>query len=356
MTTESVKINMAGRLVGLDSPPYVIAEMSGNHKGSLDLAIELVHAAADAGADAIKIQTYTADTMTIDVDLPEFHVEESHPLWGGRSLWSLYDEAKTPYEWHETIFTEAKKLGLDAFSTPFDNSAVDFLEELGVPMYKIASLELTDLPLIRYVAETGKPVILSTGASTLEEIDLAVEAARGVGCSDLVVLGCVSSYPALPEESNLRSLPSLAERYDCVVGLSDHTLDATVPAVAVALGARVIEKHLTLSREDGSVDSEFSLEPDEFKQLVRDSRVAFESLGSGEIKPSPGETESRRSRRSLYVVADVEAGDMVSAANVRAIRPGSGLQPDAIRTLEGKSFAQAVKKGTPVSLDLISEE
>ena len=348
--------------VGLNHPPFVIAEMSGNHNGSLDRALDIVRAAAAAGAQAVKIQTYTADTMTLDVDRPEFRVSDDHPLWGGRSLWDLYDEAKTPYEWHGPIFELARSLGVVPFSTPFDASAVDLLESLGQEVYKIASLEITDTPLVRRVAATGKPVILSTGGATLAQVDAAVTAARAAGCQGLVVLACTTSYPAPPEESNLRQIPMLSTAFDVVAGLSDHTMGTAVATAAVALGARVIEKHVTLDRNDGGVDSAFSLEPHELKSLMESTREAFDSLGDGRFAPSKAEAESNRARRSLYVTVDVAAGDEVTVGyrpaegNVRAVRPGGGLTPGAADEVHGRRFARDVAAGTALTWDLLGPQ
>lgn len=340
--------------VGPNHPPFIIAEMSGNHNGDLERAKEIIRKCVEAGAHAVKIQTYTADTMTIDVDDDRFRLSSDHPLWAGRSLYSLYDEAHTPWEWHEELFSFGRELGIIVFSTPFDFTAVDLLESLNAEVYKIASLEIIDLPLIRRVAATGKPVILSTGAATLSEIDRAVTAAREAGCEKLVVLGCTSSYPAPPEETNLRSIPIIETAFDVVVGLSDHTMGVAVSTAAIAIGARVIEKHVTLSREDGGVDSAFSLEPHELAELVTGTREAFLALGIGKIEPSTAEVESQRFRRSLFVVKDVAAGDLVSEDNVRAIRPSGGLEPDAISDVMGRTFASNFVAGTPVSWDLFS--
>lgn len=353
MSEEPIKVG--NKLIGDQHPPFVIAEMSGNHAGSLARALEIVDAVADSGADALKIQTYTADSMTLDVDLPEFRVGDDHPLWGGRALWSLYDEARTPYEWHQEIFERARVRGLVAFSSPFDIAAVEFLEDLNAPLYKIASLEIADLNLITRAAETGKPIIFSTGAATLRDVDNAVRAIRATGNNQIVVLGCTSSYPAIPGESNLRSLDGLRNLFGTQVGFSDHTLGTAVSVAAVALGARVIEKHVTLSREDGAVDSEFSLEPHELKTLVHDVRDAFDALGSTVFESTESEAESRRSRRSLYVTADVEAGEVAGLGNIRAVRPGRGLEPSMLIEVTGRKFTQSVSAGTPVSWDLFSE-
>ncbi|MDP2787488.1 MAG: pseudaminic acid synthase [Pseudomonadota bacterium] len=347
----ATEIRIAGRVIGPGQPPFLIAEMSGNHNQSLERALAIVEAAARAGAHALKIQTYTADTMTLDLDAGEFHVE--HPLWGGQSLHALYQQAYTPWEWHRPIFERARALGMLAFSTPFDETAVDFLEELDVPAYKIASFENTDLPLIRKVAATGKPMIISTGMATVAELDESVRAARAAGCRELVLLKCTSTYPATPENSNLLTLPHLRALFGCEVGLSDHTMGVGVSVASVALGATVIEKHFTLRRADGGVDSAFSLEPEEFAQLRLESERAWAALGQVCYGPSEAEKNSLVFRRSLYVVADLHAGDVLSPANLRAIRPGYGLAPGHYDTLIGKRVGRDIPRGTPMSWDLL---
>lgn len=339
--------------IGIGKRPYIVAEMSGNHNGSLDRALALVDSVADSGAHAIKIQTYTADTLTIDVKHPRFQISQGHELWGDQYLYDLYQRAHTPWEWHEAIFERAHKHGLVAFSSPFDRTAVELLESLNAPLYKIASSEITDLPLIRLAAATGKPVIISTGMATLQEITAAVDAARGAGAGEIVVLSCTASYPAPPESTNLRRIPVLAEALRLPIGLSDHTLGIGVPLAAIALGACLIEKHVTLDRHDGGVDSAFSLEPAELKALVVESERAWQALGSTEIGPTEAEREGLRFRRSLYVTADVKAGDTVTEANVRSIRPTGGLAPDMISLALGRTFQQDAAKGTPLSWDLI---
>lgn len=341
-----------GRSIGPEAEPFIVAEMSGNHNGSLDRALEIVDAVAASGAHALKLQTYTADTLTIDVDSPPFRISEDHPLWGGAKLYDLFERAHTPWEWHAPIFERARERGLAAFSSPFDASAIELLEELDVPAYKIASSEIVDLPLIRQVAETGKPIILSTGMARLSEIDAAVSAVREGG-NDVLVLGCTTSYPAPPADSNLRSLPVLADAFGTIVGLSDHTEGIGVAVASVALGACLIEKHVTLSRIDGGVDSEFSLEPAELAQLVEESKRAWESLGDTRVGPTGTEAEGLRFRRSLYVVRDVTAGDEVTRENVRSIRPSGGLPPDELETVLGRRFAVDATKGTPLSWDLL---
>lgn len=339
--------------VGQGACPFIVAELSGNHNGSLDRALAIVEAIAASRAQAVKLQTYTADTMTLDLAEGEFFIADSKSLWKGQSLHALYRKAYTPWEWHETIFRRARALGLVAFSTPFDASAVDFLESLGVPAYKIASFENTDLPLIRRVAATGKPVIISTGMATLAEIDEAVRAAREAGARDLVLLKCTSSYPATPESSNLVTIPHLREMFDCEVGLSDHTLGIGAAVASVALGTTVIEKHVTLSRTGGGVDAAFSLEPPELKQLVDETRTAWKALGAVQIGPTEEEQGSLVFRRSLYICEDLNAGDVLTATNLRAIRPGHGLPPKYLDRLLGKRVAKAVRRGTPMSLDLL---
>jgi pseudaminic acid synthase len=333
--------------------PYIVAEMSGNHNGSLDRALALVDAAADAGADAVKIQTYTADTMTVDVRHPRFQISAGHGLWGGDYLYQLFERAHTPWDWHGPIFDRARERGVTAFSSPFDRTAVELLEKLGAPMYKIASSEITDLPLIRLCASTGKPLIISTGMATLREITAAVEAAHGAGATDVTVLSCTASYPAPPEQSNLRRIPALAQALGLPIGLSDHTLGIGVPIAAVAYGAVLIEKHVTLDRADGGVDSAFSLEPAELAALVREAERAWRALGTAQIGPTEAEKESLRFRRSLYVVADVVAGEPVTGDNVRSIRPTGGLEPDLIGTVLGRVFRSDAAKGTPLTWDLI---
>ncbi|BEL10187.1 pseudaminic acid synthase [Actinoplanes sichuanensis] len=333
--------------------PYIVAEMSGNHNGSLDRALALVDAAAEAGADAIKIQTYTADTMTVDVKHPRFQISAGHDLWGGDYLYQLFERAHTPWDWHAPIFERAREHGITPFSSPFDRTAVELLEKLDAPMYKIASSEITDLPLIRLAASTGKPIIISTGMATLREITSAVEAAQGAGATDVTVLSCTASYPAPPEETNLRRIPVLAEALKLPIGLSDHTMGIGVPIAAVAYGAVLIEKHFTLDRADGGVDSAFSLDQAELKLLVTESERAWQALGTTAIGPTEAEKESLRFRRSLYVVTDVRAGDPVTEENVRSIRPTGGLEPDLIGTVLGRTFTADAAKGTPLTWDLI---
>lgn len=340
--------------IGLDHPPFVIAEMSGNHNGSLDRALAIVDAVADAGAQAIKLQTYTADTMTLDLAEREFLIDDPGSLWAGRTLYDLYREAHTPWDWHKPIFERARSRGLVAFSTPFDATAVDFLESLDVPCYKIASFENVDLPLIRKVAATGKPLIVSTGLATLAEITEAVAAARDAGCRDLVLLKCTSAYPASPADSHLRTIPHLRAAFGCEVGLSDHTLGIGAALASITLGATVIEKHVTLRRADGGVDSAFSLEPQELKQLVEDGERARLALGEVRYGPTANEVNSLRFRRSLYVVRDVQRGEPFTRENVRAIRPGLGLAPKHVEQVLGRRAARDIAAGTALAWDMIA--
>ena len=341
------------RPIGPDARPYVIAEMSGNHNQSLDRALRIVDAAAAAGADAIKLQTYTPDTMTLDIRAPGFLIDDPKSLWAGRQLYDLYREAHTPWAWHRPILDRARALGLHCFSTPFDDTAVDFLETLNVPAYKIASFECTDLPLIRKVAATGKPMIISTGMATLAEIDETVRTARAAGCRDLVLLKCTSTYPSTPLNTNLRSIPVLRDAFGCDVGLSDHTMGCGAAVAAVAFGACVIEKHFTESRAEGGVDAAFSLEPAEFAQLRIETERAWQALGAPSFGMSVAETASMRYRRSLYIVEDLKAGDVLSAANLRAIRPGYGLPTRELDALLGCSVRHDVRRGTPASWSLV---
>ncbi|MEW2500188.1 MULTISPECIES: pseudaminic acid synthase [unclassified Amycolatopsis] len=347
------EVRIGAHTLGPDRPPFVIAEMSGNHNGDLDRALAIVDAIADTGAQAVKLQTYRPDTITIDVDGPAFRIGDGHSLWGGENLYKLYEKAQTPWEWHEPIFERARSRGLEAFSSPFDPTAVELLESLDVPAYKIASSEIVDLPLIDLCARTGKPLVISTGMASIAEIDAAVQTARAAGNDQLIVLGCTASYPASPSESNLRGLPVLAGVTGTLVGLSDHTPGIGAPLAAVALGAVAIEKHVTLARADGGVDSEFSLEPAELAALVVESHRAWEALGRPVIGPRESEKEGLRLRRSLYVVADVRAGDEVTPANVRSIRPAGGLAPAEITNVLGRTFRVDAAKGTALTWDLI---
>jgi pseudaminic acid synthase len=344
---------IAGRPVGAGHPPFVIAEMSGNHNHSLDRALAIVDAAAASGAHALKIQTYTPDTMTLDLNEREFQITDPGSLWFGRSLYDLYGEASTPWDWHAPIMARARDNGLIAFSTPFDASSVDFLESLDVPCYKIASFENTDLPLIRRVAATGKPLIVSTGMASVAELDDTVRAAREAGCRDLVLLKCTSTYPATPVNTNLRTIPHLRDLFGCEVGLSDHTMGVGASVAAVALGATVLEKHFTLSRADGGVDSTFSMEQEEMAQLVVECRRAWEAMGEVSYGPMPAERASIQFRRSLYVVSALRSGDILTTDNVRAIRPGLGLPTKYLDQVLGKRVSRDVPRGTALSWDVI---
>ena len=345
-------ISIAGRKIGPGEPPYIIAEMSANHNGSLDRALAIVEMAKASGADAIKLQTYKADTITIDFDGPEFLLNEG--LWAGRRLYELYQSAAMPWEWHAPLFEHGRKIGIPVFSSPFDPSAVDLLQKLGAPAFKVASLEMADLPLIRRMAATGKPLIMSTGASELGEIAEAVAAARDAGCGEIMLLQCTSGYPTPPSDSNLRTIAGLAETFDCVVGLSDHTMGTAVPVAAVALGACAIEKHVTLRRSDGGVDSAFSLEPEDLARLTTDCRTAWEAVGRVHYGVAASERSVRSLRRSLYVVKDMAAGEAFTEENVRSIRPGFGLLPKFLPDVIGRHAGQALKRGTPLDWSMIS--
>lgn len=341
--------------VGLDHRPFIIAEMSGNHNQSLDRALQIVEAAAKAGVQALKLQTYTADTMTLDIEDGEFFISDPNSLWKGASLHKLYQQAYTPWEWHKPIFERARELGMLPFSTPFDETAVDFLEDLGVDFYKIASFENTDIPLIRKVAATGKPMIISTGMASIAELDETVRAAREAGCKDLVLLKCTSTYPATPENTNILTIPHLRKLFDVEVGLSDHTMGTGVSVASVALGATVIEKHFTLRRADGGVDSTFSMEPEEMAALVTETERAWQALGKVHYGPaSANEKKSMTYRRSLYITRDVKAGETLDETNVRAIRPGLGLAPKFFDIIIGKKAKSDAKKGTPLNWDLVA--
>jgi len=342
-----------GRTIGLGQQPFVIAEMSGNHNQSLARALEIVEVAAKSGAHALKIQTYTPDTMTIDLDEREFHISDPSSLWKGISLYKLYGEAYTPWEWHKPIFDRARELGIIAFSTPFDDTAVDFLESLDVPCYKIASFENTDLPLIRRVAATGKPLIISTGMATVAELDDTVRTARDAGCKDLILLKCTSTYPATAENTNILTIPHMRELFACEVGLSDHTMGVGVSVGSIALGATVIEKHFTLDRTDGGVDSTFSMEPDEMTQLVVETERAWQALGQVSYGRTEAEEKSIQFRRSLYVVQDIQEGDILTKDNVRAIRPGLGLPTKYLKHVLGRKVRGSVKRGTALNWDLL---
>jgi len=340
--------------IGSDSKPFIIAEMSGNHNQSLSRALEIVDAAADAGADAIKLQTYTADTITLDVKGSNFEVQDSKSLWAGKNLHQLYEMAHTPWEWHAPIMERATKKGLLCFSSPFDETAVDFLESLNVPAYKIASFENSHLPLIQKVAATGKPVIISTGMASLAELDEAVKTARAAGCKDLILLKCTSTYPASPENTNIITIPHLKLLFDCEVGLSDHTMGIGVSVAATALGASVIEKHFTLSRSQGGVDSAFSMEPHELSALVSETESAWLALGKIMYGATDAEKKSLMFRRSIFIAEDVGVGEVLTPENLRIVRPGNGLHPRYYEQMLGKTVRAAYKKGTPLSFDMVN--
>lgn len=346
-------MKIANRHIGREHPPFVIAEMSGNHNQSLERALEIVDAAAEAGAHALKLQTYTADTITLDVSEGDFYIHDKTSLWAGTSLHRLYQQAYTPWEWHEPIFKRCQERGLICFSSPFDESAVDFLESLNVPAYKIASFELVHLPLICKAAATGKPLIMSTGMATIAEIDDAVQAARAAGCTDMTLLKCTSTYPATPENSNLRTIPSMREIFECEIGLSDHTMGVGAAIAAVALGASVIEKHFTLSRADGGVDSAFSMEPAELKLLIEETERAWLAMGQIAYGPREAELKSLGFRRSLYIAQDIKAGETLTPENLRCIRPGHGLPPKFYDFFIGRKMNQSAKKGTPLTWHMV---
>ena len=345
-------LEIAGRKIGGDAPAYIIAEMSANHGHDLSRATEILQAMKEAGADAAKLQTYTPDTMTINADNEYFRIKGT--LWDGRTLYDLYREAYTPWEWHPRLKEEAEAIGLHLFSTPFDISAVDFLETMEVPAYKVASFENIDIPLLQRVGQTGKPVILSTGMASLAEIDEAVTVLRASGANDIVLLKCTSAYPAPHAEMHLKSIPNLAETFNVVAGLSDHTTEVTVPVAAVALGAKVIEKHFTLDRSEPGPDSSFSLEPAEFRAMVNAVRTTEEALGKVRYGPSPGETSSMVFRRSLFVVEDIPAGKSLTRENVRSIRPGYGLHPRHLKEVLGLRAGRDLSRGTPLNWSQLS--
>jgi N-acetylneuraminate synthase len=343
-------VEIAGRKIGPDYPPYVIAELSANHNGNIQTALKLIEAAAEAGADAVKIQTYRPDTITIKSDKPEFRIEGG--LWHGQTLYELYESAYTPWEWHESLFEKARETGITLFSSPFDDTAVDLLESLAAPAFKIASFEAVDLPLIRRVAKSGKPIMISTGMANEDEIAAAVETARQAGCEELIVMHCVSAYPAPSSDYNLRTLADIAARHRVLTGLSDHTLENATAIAAIALGACVIEKHFTLDRNGGGPDDSFSLEPPELQDLCRDCRTAWEALGKVDYSQKSSEEGNAQFRRSLYVVADVKAGDVITSDNLKSIRPGYGLAPRYYDDLLGRRFVSDVERATPMSWDL----
>ncbi len=351
--SKTPSITIADRQIGPDTPPFIIAELSGNHNQSLQRALDLIDAAAEAGAHAVKLQTYTPDTMTLDLNEGDFYISNPDSLWHGRSLYDLYGEASTPWDWHKALFDRAHQRGLIPFSSPFDFTSVDFLESLDVPCYKIASFESTDLPLVRYVAGKGKPMIISTGMATAAEIDETVRAARDAGCQEIILLKCTSTYPASAENTNIATIPHMRELFGCQVGLSDHTGGIGAAVASVALGATVIEKHFTLARADGGVDSNFSIEPHELRQLVTETATAHQALGHISYGPCAAEKESVQFRRSLYIVEDVKAGDPLTTDNVRAIRPGFGLPPKYLDRIIGRTASQDMKKGTALSWELL---
>lgn len=346
-------ITIAGRKVGSSHPPYVIAELSANHNGSLERALAIVDAAKRAGADAVKLQTYRPDTITIDSDRPEFQIKGG--LWDGQSLYQLYEWAHMPWDWHKPLFDHARALGITMFSSPFDKTAIDLLEDLNAPAYKIASFEAVDLPLIRYAAGTGKPLIISTGMANAAEIHEAIAAARDGGCRDLAILHCVSGYPAPAEDYNLATIPDMIARFGTVVGLSDHTLDNTTAIAGVALGARILEKHVTLDRAGGGADDSFSLEPDDLAALCRDARTAFSALGRVHYERKESEKGNVIFRRSLYVVRDMAAGEPFTEDNVRSIRPGHGLPPKQFDAVLGRRARVAIPRGTPLTAEVIGD-
>ena len=345
-------ITIAGRRIAIDEPPYVIAELSANHNGKLQTALRIIEEAKKAGADAIKLQTYRPDTITLDCDSEDFRIHGG--LWDGRTLYELYEEAHMPWEWHKPLFEHARKLGITIFSSPFDTTAVDLLEDLGAPAYKIASFEAVDLPLIEYVASTGKPMIISTGMADAEEIQEAVDAARGAGCDQLAILHCVSGYPAPPEDYNLRTIPDMIDRFGLVTGLSDHTIDNTTAITSVALGASLMEKHFTLDRNGGGPDDSFSLEPPELSALCRDSKTAWQALGRVDYGRKSSEKGNVKFRRSLYYVKDLKAGDVITENAVRSVRPGFGAPPRMWSQIIGRRVKQAVGVNTPVDIENIA--
>lgn len=346
-------IKIGNKEIGRNCKPFIIAEMSGNHNHSLEKALSIIDAAADSGANAIKLQTYTADTLTINASHGEFNITDSNSLWKGKNLYELYKDAYTPWEWHNALFERAKLRGIVCFSTPFDDTSVDFLEDLNAPAYKIASFENNYLQLLKKVARTGKPVIMSTGLSSLNDLELAVKTLREYGCNELVLLKCTSTYPANPKNSNILTIPHMSELFDCHVGLSDHTLGIGVSVASIALGARVIEKHFTLDRSEGGVDSAFSMEPQEFKMLVDESESAFYGLGTVKYGILEDEKKSLLFKRSLYIVEDMKCGEIFTENNLRIIRPGLGLSPKFYDDILGKHINCDVKKGTALNFKLI---
>lgn len=342
-------ISIEGRRIAIDEPPYVIAELSANHNGKLETALSIIKEAKAAGADAVKLQTYRPDTITLDCDSEDFRIHGG--LWDGRTLYELYEEAHMPWEWHKPLFDYARELGITIFSSPFDNTAVDLLEGLNAPAYKIASFEAVDLPLIKYVASTGKPMIISTGMADAEEIQEAITAAREGGCKELAILHCVSGYPAPAEDYNLRTIPDMIQRFGLVTGLSDHTLDNTTAITSVALGASIIEKHFTLDRSGGGPDDSFSLEPRELEALCRDSKTAWAALGAVDYGRKSSEQGNAQFRRSLYFVRDLKVGDLITPDSIRSVRPGFGLSPKFFDSIVGRIVKNDVLKNAAVNLD-----
>ena len=355
MKKEKSNFSYGYRGIGKKLPPLIIAEMSGNHNQSLDRALKIVEAASKAGVHALKIQTYTADTMTLNLNTKDFVVDDAKSQWSGKTLHELYDEAHTPWEWHQSIFKRANELGMMAFSTPFDETSVDFLEGLNVPFYKIASQENTDINLIRLVAGTGKPLIISCGMASKEELSEAVDEARSAGCKKLTLLKCTSTYPASPENTNISTIPEMRKLYDCEVGLSDHTLGIGVSVASVVLGATIIEKHLTLKRKDGGVDSIFSMEPNEMKYLVDETKRAWQAFGSIKFGPTKSEEKSLKYRRSLYISKEIKKGEALTSQNIKAIRPGYGMETKYLEDLLGRKVNKDLSAGTPMSWDFLEK-
>ncbi|AUN93897.1 pseudaminic acid synthase [Pseudazoarcus pumilus] len=351
---KSKQIKVAGRVIGAENPPYVIAELSANHNGKLETAIKIIEEANKAGADAVKLQTYKADTITLNCDSDDFRIHGG--LWDGRTLYDLYQEAHMPWEWHKPLFEYARKLGITIFSSPFDNTAIDLLEDLNAPAYKIASFEAVDLPLIKYAANTGKPMIISTGMADAMEIQEAIDAARSGGCKELAILHCVSGYPAAAEDYNLRTIPDMIERFGLVTGLSDHTLDNTTAIASVALGASIIEKHVTLDRTGSGPDDSFSLEPAELEFLCKGVKTAWEAIGKVDYSRKSSEQGNVKFRRSLYVTQDLKAGDILTEANLRSVRPGFGLEPKHLEVLLGRRVTRDIPAGTPMRWDVVDRQ
>ncbi len=352
MTNKFITIN--GTKIGSDFPPYIIAELSANHNGKIEQALKSIEVAAQCGVDAIKIQSYTADTMTIDCDKEDFQIKGG--LWDGYKLYDLYQWAQTPFEWHQQLFDKAKEVGITLFSTPFDETAVDLLENLNAPAYKLASFEITDLPLIKRIAETGKPLIISTGMANIEEIEDAINTARKNGCTELVVLHCISAYPAPAEQANLATIADISKRFDVIAGLSDHSLGTVVSVASIAFGASLIEKHFTLDRKDKGPDAEFSLEPDDLKRLVSEAKTAHQAIGTAGYERKTVEHSSMKFRRSLYFVNDIKQGQTITKDHIKRIRPGYGLAPKHYQSFIGKTANQNISRGTAVSWDLIVNE